>query len=326
MACWADEILRRQGSDGAIVLKETASAHNRVVPYFANLAAIGLVSAYQATGQDRYLVAARHWSDWYAAHMNRDGTVYDYSGSTGTWHSDGSYDSTDSYAATWLELLDLVGVQNKAWASVHYAAAARAVAAIRLTLQPDGLTLAKPGWPVAYTMDNVETARGLRAAARLAAWTGHRNDAAPWTAMAARMEAAIDSNLWDHTQMNYCVGIQADGGRIEAHDKWYPDLMANLMAIGWQRASDRNRSLYQHLAATRSATIPAKANTEENIEHLVWWGFAAVAAGDSPRLKAIQTALMAMDPKAIPITNTALLGQVCRLLALNPGSASAPEE
>ncbi len=101
----ADEILKRQTSDGAIVMGGIQSTSN-VSPYFANLGAIGLAKAAQETGNRRYLFAAEHWFDWYAAHMNPNGTVYDYTGSPAAWRPTGDFDSTDSYAATALELLD----------------------------------------------------------------------------------------------------------------------------------------------------------------------------------------------------------------------------
>lgn len=310
----ADEILRRQTSDGAIVMGGIQSTNN-ISPYFANLAAIGLVKASQETGNRRYLSAAEHWFDWYAARMNPNGTVFDYTGTPAAWRSTGDFDSTDSYAATALELLDAIEHQDKVWACARYARASRAIAAIRLTLQANGLTLAKPGWPIAYTMDNIEAMRGLRAAARMAAVTGHPADAAAWGQMASRMEASIATNLWDTGQAAYLVGIQSNGARFAAQNTWYPGLMADLMAVGLGQDSSRNRNLYQRLIAEDAATIPARAATENDVEHLVWWGYAARSAGDQPRFEKIQAELSTAMAKPLPVANTALLGHVCRLLA-----------
>ena len=310
----ADEIIKRQTSDGAIVMNGIR-ATNEVSPYFGNLAAIGLVRAAQATGNGRYLLAAERWAGWYAKSMNPNGTVCDYIGAPAAWRSTGNFESTDSYAATFLELLEAIGRQDNIWARAHYDAAARAIAAIRLTLRPDGLTLAKPGWPIAYTMDNVETARGLRAAARLAAGTGHPVDAVAWSRAASRMESAIGANLWDDRQNDYCIGLQSSGQQIMAPDGWYPGLMADLMAIGLGPDSTRNRKLYERLLVGHVAAIPSKAATEADLEHLVWWGYAARTAGDTPRFEEIQMELATVNPRHLYIGNTALLGHVDRLLA-----------
>ena len=310
----ADEILRRQTSDGAIVMGGIQTTNN-VSPYFADLAAIGLVMAARETGNRRYLSAAEHWFDWYAARMNPNGTVFDYTGSPAAWRSTGDFDSTDSYAATALELLDAIERQDNVWACARYARVSRAIAAIQLTLQTNGLTLAKPGWPIAYTMDNIETTRGLRAAARMAALTGHPADAAAWGHMASRMEASIAANLWDTGQAAYLVGIQSNGARFAAQNTWYPGLMADLMAVGLGRDSSRDRSLYRRLIAEDAATIPARAATENDVEHLVWWGYAARTAGDEPRFETIQAELATAMARPPPLANTALLGHVCRLLA-----------
>ncbi len=151
-------------------------------------------------------------------------------------------------------------------------------------------------------MDNIETPRGLRAATRLAA-------------LAGRMEASIAANLWDNGQDAYLIGIQSNGARIAAQNTWYPGLMADLLAMGLGPESSRNRSLYQRLIAEDAATIPAKAATENDVEHLVWCGFAARSAGDQPRLEGIQLKLAVATARPLPIANTALLGHICHLLA-----------
>lgn len=94
-------------------------------------------------------------------------------------------------------------------------------------------------------------------------------------------------------------------------------IVLNRVAPADYRAVPYFANLYHRLVARCGAMIPAQAKTEENIEHLVWWGYAAKAAGDAPRLYKIQSALAAVDLIAIPIADTALLGHVCRLLANN---------
>ncbi len=71
----ADWILRSQDTEGAIA---TAPDMAHVRPYLANYAALGLIEARRATGDDRYAVAAWRWLRWYQAHQDGSGFVYDY--------------------------------------------------------------------------------------------------------------------------------------------------------------------------------------------------------------------------------------------------------
>lgn len=306
----ADALLRCQAADGAITMGPGA---DRVVPYFGNLAALGLVEAYRATDDARYRTAARRWAAWYEARMAANGVTTDYTGSSGAWVSTGKQDSTDSYAATWLELVDALtpAKPDAKTAKARMPGVKKAVAAISLTMQPNGLTLAKPDWPVMYTMDNVEVWRGLKAAARLAKRCGSPSPAAEWQAMADRCAAAIAGDLWDASLSSYYIGIQPDGGRMKGLAAWYPDVMANLMAIGWGPSSTRHGALYRRLKTDFAATLPATVSSEDNLEHAVWWGFAARASKDAATLQSLRDRMGAYTG---PVTNPATLGHAIRLL------------
>lgn len=312
----AEQIRTHQTRDGAIVMGTLPARESRIIPYFASFAALGLVAAYRKTHNVHYLSAAKQWADWYAAHLNLDGTVYDYTGAPGAWQPTGDYDSTDSYAATYLELLLAIqeASPDDAWLRRHADAVRQAVAAVRLTLQPVGLTLAKPAWPVMYTMDNTETARGLHAASALAHRLGLSELAKETTAMAARMEEAITHDLWDPQRNAYRIGIQPDGGKMEGLEKWYPDLMANLMAIAWLPASERNKTLFARLKTEFGAELPKGVQTGHDLDRLVWWGWAAHGAGDATLLAEICTRLSNCDVTVPSFDDPAHLGHICRLL------------
>ncbi len=343
----ADQILRHQTADGAITQGLPSDAASRIVPYFGNFAALGLVAAYAQTHHRPYLNAARNWIAWYEAHQNANGTIFDYTGTSGAWKPTGDFDSTDSYAATYLELvlaayraalrppgppilggeirikaslvppkLGGVGGRNvtKDWLRARHASVRRALAGIRLTLQPCGLTLAKPTYPVMYTMDNVETARGLRAAAQIAQALGDSREAAEAQAMAEKMAAAIARDLWDAARQSYRIGIQPDGGKMEGLEKWYPDVMANLMAIAWL-PSPRHAAPYARLKTQFAADIPAAVRSEGDLDHLVWWGLAAQGAGDKELAAQIAARLADFDSSRPAVPNPALLGHICRILA-----------
>jgi hypothetical protein len=129
--------------DGAILYTSS-----EIVPYYSNLAALGLVKDPTRYGHIKL------WMDWYLNHLNWPdkwglyGTVYDYNVSGSTETSTGNADSTDSYAGTFLSL---------AWAyySTGDSAAQSYIGGLKYQLdviggvivqtqQSDGLTWAKP--------------------------------------------------------------------------------------------------------------------------------------------------------------------------------------
>jgi len=313
----ADTILSHQSSDGVIAQDRATGRPSELIPYYANFAADGLAEAYRVTHEPAFLRGAKQWVAWFAAHQNPDGTIFDYTGKPGEWKSKGTYDSTDSYAATFLELLLNIhrADPDLKWLNRYATAIHQAVRAIRLTLQPNGLTIARPGWPVMYTMDNTETMRGLRAASALLTLLHDSAGAAEAARVARRMKEGIDTLLWDAERKNYRVGIQLDGGIDRADGKWYPDIMANLMAVGWLDPSDRNRALFQRLRRAHANSLPKTPRNEDEVERHVWWAYAARSASDRKAFTEIRDRIAAAYSLNVPNDHPALLGHICRLLA-----------
>ncbi len=315
-----------QSPDGAFPMAKPGSADSsRVIPYFSSLGAFGLTVAAAETGdrkqRDQYVNAARRWAEWNDSRRNPDGTIFDHEGKSGAWKPTGKYDSTDSYASTYLELLGLLDrvAPNPLWLRGRWQFVHRSVAAIVLTRQPNGLTTATPTYPVMYTMDNIEVLRGLRAAVALAKSLGNKAEGTEWNALADATESGIAGKLWDPKENCYLVGLQVDGGRAAGLSKWYPDVMANLMAVGWLPRSERRMQLYGKLVAkfanAPDTGIPRAVSNEDTLERLTWWGFAARTAGDRTRFPAIQATLRATDLTKLAIANPATVGHVCRLLS-----------
>lgn len=310
----ADAIVQRQRPDGALLMEPADQSANSVIPYFANLAVIGLANAYPHLRRRSYLHTAQKWLQWYASHMNPDGTIHDYQLLGGELRPTGDCDSTDAYAATFLEALERtaqVSGERRWWSSL-YPAAVKAVGAIRLTLQADGLTWAKPGRRVKYLMDNVEVFRGWRSARWIAHSLGRGSEAAEWERQAHRTLAAIDRWLFLPREGWYAWALHEDGTRESGLSQWYPDVMAQLMAIAWLPASTRRKRLFAQLQR-QFAPMWQTAMESGDVGALVWWGMAAMGAGDRAFAQRVVHRLAESGAKDAAAAGLAVWGHVLRL-------------
>jgi len=243
----ADYILSSQTGTGAIKL---APDSRDIIPYFSNIAAVGLIRAYRLTGDPAYLQAARMWLDWYSARQNREidrygikGTIYNFK-----ILDDGSevptydYDSSDAYAATYL------------WALYEYFLASNdlsylmqrkenmdlAVNAILSTMDRDSLTYARPDLRTKYLMDNCEVYRGLYSAGRMLSALGDDSG----VELVEKAEAVRRSILSTFLRRRgYFAWAQSATVNLS---NFYPDLMANFWPVIME-VVDGNSSVAQKL-------------------------------------------------------------------------------
>lgn len=222
-------IAAQQRSDGAILYSST-----KIEPYFANLAAIGWLA------DSSKIPNVEAWMRWYLSHLNRpdyngiNGTVYDYDISNGSEISTGTYDSADSYAATFLSLAEALWNTGDPGAQAFIKGLNEADLdlighVITGLQQANGLVYAKPDYPIEYLMDNSENYRGLADFALLAtqAW----NDTATTTwynARAAAVQSGIQNVLYISSKGLYYA---AYGSAAPDMAKWYPDATAQLYPI-----------------------------------------------------------------------------------------------
>jgi hypothetical protein len=144
-----------------------------VIPYWGNYATIGLGAVSSripeaATMGWRYL-------DWYASRQNgSSGFVQDHVANASAEIATGSYDSTDSYAGTFLVAVESMyeGTQCRTCVEKLLPALSLSIKAITATQDVDGLTWAKPEGHVKYLLDQAEVAAGLRSARRLSLLVG----------------------------------------------------------------------------------------------------------------------------------------------------------
>lgn len=311
----ADLILKQQDDTGAIAMGLLGQKDNKVISYFSCFAAHGLVDVYSLTRKAKYIDGAKRWVDWYAAHQNNEGAIFDYAWQNGQWIATTQLDSTDSYAAVYVDLLKAIydASNDSRWLKGFQPSLIKACNAMNMTRQPNGLTTAKPDYPVMYTMDNVEVLTGLRSAAYLFGVLKDSKRANQANNQADETEKAIGGLLWNESAKCYRVGIQTDGGKLEGLKDWYPDIMANLMAVAWLPRSVRNVSLYASLSARFRASCPETANSLDDVEHLVWWGWASAGIDNAIELKRIQKKLNGFERLAQGGCDPGLLGHIARL-------------
>lgn len=243
-----------QLDNGAIPMNYYPNGELRMNPYFADFAALALLDK----GSD-YADEVKAYMDWHFGHLNTaetdyngvDGTIYDYTITV----KDGkvvkeditilkrkkSYDSTDSYAATFLMVLNKYYEKtgDSAYIISHADEIGRIINAMFSTYH-NGLTTAKPDWRVKYLMDNSEVYEGLLAAAEL-----YENVLCPFDASLEAVESkcanaafevatAIEEQLW-HPNLGYyevgrwkIIGTTSD---IFSWRKYYPCATAQLFPI-----------------------------------------------------------------------------------------------
>lgn len=166
-------------------IKDNEAENSKITPYFAHFAVLALLTE----PSDRNLDVVRKYMLWYFGKLNGTstpyradeiaGSVYDYMAPDET--TKGTYDSVDSYAATFLEVacrFAEVSQGCRNWLDGHKEELNLVASAMLKTIDCDGntlpdenardfLSIAHYGYPVKYLMDNCEVNMGLKAAVRL---------------------------------------------------------------------------------------------------------------------------------------------------------------
>jgi len=224
-----DWLATQQLSDGAILYTPT-----QINPYFANLAAIGWLK----DNQTSRIPAVEAWMNWYIRHLNWPddhgiyGTVYNYRVSDGVESSTVSYDSADSYAATFLSLAE----------ALYNTGDPGAQAFVRNTIgeydlnvigniitnlqQTNGLVFAKPDYPIEYLIDNSEDYRGLCDFADLAMQAWHDTATRDWyAAHASSIQSGIQTVLYIPSTRLYYLYVGSVAPNLST---FYPDAVSQL--------------------------------------------------------------------------------------------------
>lgn len=247
---WSEILLRHeeyvltlQSQNGYITMTPFGANIN---PYFANLALWGLVDNLE------YDLVIKKWAIWYINHLNKpdnlgiSGTIYDYK-ITGpnqlTPTKD--YDSSDSYAATFLTLMRryydtthdeefLLGIEPEICLISE---------AIYATRDPeDGLTFAKKNYKIKYLMDNLEVWVGLKDWAYLLDNLYNKPEQAEKVYKDADLIKQSLQKMWQGKYFSFAKD-EKSVLFITDTSTFYPDMTAQLMAIAFDLATEEQTSI-----------------------------------------------------------------------------------
>lgn len=232
---------------GAFTNYPRSSAIN---PYQACYGALGLARASEVSGNSSYVQACWGFLDWYAAHLDGNGFAHDWDLVDGTW-VEGGYDSTDAYAAMFLVACRACYQvdPNLPKLQALHPAITEAVAAIKATMQPNGLTWAQASYPAALLEDNCEVNCGLRAAVYLAGVLG--GTPSVFSAQALALNTTGIETMWNASAGWYYWAANAKGP-YQACDwaKLSPDTMEQAWAVAFGLAiGSRAMSLLAQITA-----------------------------------------------------------------------------
>ncbi|RYE18557.1 MAG: discoidin domain-containing protein [Sphingobacteriales bacterium] len=230
-------------------LKDNEASNSRICGYFANSACRALLKV--PTAENIALV--KKYMVWYMSKLNGatnpvtgkpeiPGSIYDYYAPGET--TNGTYDSVDSYAATFLALakeLAELSATEKAWVT-GYATQLTLIGSamekcidtedsdIPTTFGPDdndGLSVDSYVHGAKYTMDNAEVNEGLRSMVWLQENVLGGSKKAHFEALLSANTNAIESQLWRGTMYNW-LDNGTTGTTISKWSVFYPDATCQL--------------------------------------------------------------------------------------------------
>ena len=258
--------------DGAIPIADDPLSYNfatqrfSIRPYFSMTAA----NAFLLDGE--YYANTKRYINWHIKHLNDDplgdvygahGSIYDYYYSLIGYemraytleesnNTVDVYDSTDSYAALFFELLlnysKTTGdnsVIDELPLDLVLRCLEESFSKSQAILDDPALllTVAKPNYPMEFLMDNCEVYRGFKCLAELYDKIGKTTKSARAEDYAMRIKLGIENLLWNDSGNCYDYAL-VNSSDLE---KLYPDAIAQLFPIIFgviEPESDRAKKLY----------------------------------------------------------------------------------
>ena len=341
----ADWLASMQLDNGVLPMTYAENGKLNANPYFSDFAALAILD-----GNKKYFSNVKKYMDWHFSHLNTsatdyngvDGTIYDYTVSVSGGAVIGesitindknqkSYDSTDSYAATFLTVLSKYYEKSgdSAYIVQHYSEITRIIHAMYSTMD-NNLTLAKPDYAVKYLMDNCEVYEGIVAAIHLyeKILTPKFNDA---SAMLSKLQAdkntvasAIENQMWNGSGRYYEPALFKNGDIAYSFDwnTFYPCATCQIFPITCgviSADSDRAKLVYANFNQHYSTGKTNYSWEQISIPDAFYWGslaYCGAVMGDESRVKSYMTQYKKiMNRHAYPLYN-ADAGKVCMAAAI----------
>lgn len=291
-----------QLDNGSFPMTATKDGTVKVSPYFSDFAALALLEA-----GNKYAEPVRKYMDWHFAHINTaeqdynqvDGTIYDYNENVADTHhavsesyidNKKSYDSTDSYAATFLSVLwhYYSATGDAAYITSHADTIDRIVNALFSTMD-NGLTWAKPDYKIKYLMDNCEVYQGLSDASRLysQALSGRTDKLNQINGGKDSVQGKIGT-LWTDGQDGHYFSYAGQGGF--SWNTFYADATCQVFVITngvVSPDSDRAKLVYNNFNKYWSTGAASHSWEKFDTTDSFYWGelaYAAALMGDVGRV------------------------------------------
>lgn len=303
-----------QLSNGAMPMTCATDGELRVNPYFSDIAVLALLDDAR-----RYKENAVRYMDWHFAHLNTaqedfnglDGTIYDYvitmkngeivQEKISMPEGGDSYDSTDSYAATFLCVVNkyVEKTGDVQYAISHKDELVRIADVMYATLHK-GLTYAKPNHKVKYLMDNCEVYEGALAAAKLFEVIALSDSEVASMAhkcsdLAVTVKENINLKFWNFGRGGYYTPEMTLNGiptKVFSWNKYYPQATAQLFPITSgviEPETQRAKDLYNRFSENYNW---------ETFEYpdAFCWGNNVLAAATMKDIDSVETYMKAYKP------------------------------
>lgn len=295
-----------QLSNGALPVYGKVDGEASINPYFASIATLAIM---KHPDESLGFKTAEDYFDWHFAHLNDDGSIYDYNAVVEnkeiiSENSKADYDSADSYAALFLiSLWQYIQAGGSREYIIENEDDIYLVIDLMTSLiDEDGLAWVSNDNHTKYLMDNSEVYYGLYCSYKLlnevflSRYSLFEREY--WEICKRiyvlklsrmRMEVAIESKLWNEDKQMYEVGLNRDGSYIKVEgDRIYPLYSAQMFTVVFgviKPESQRAQDLYDTFCDKFDwESLSHFKNDQTNF----YWGVIAYYAaimGDNERVK-----------------------------------------
>ncbi|HEX3022788.1 MAG TPA: hypothetical protein VHP81_10395, partial [Lachnospiraceae bacterium] len=253
-------IAHNQVANGAILFFREEVGTTSVVPYFSSIAAISLLGR---TSQQNDVEVVRAYLDWYFLHLNSKeqdaengaGTIFNYSivmdkDTLVDEKSLNAYDSVDSYAATFLLLLNAYydKTNDTEYIVTNMDRIILVIDALRKTFDSDNLSKTRQDQGIKYLMDNVEVNQSIKDTISLlerlskikeyqeSSYYDIGNEYMNMLSdLLTKNTIAIEELLWNQEDSHYEIGLDESNSIIvfSGWNNFYADAIAQIFPIAF---------------------------------------------------------------------------------------------